>query len=285
MKKLISIIFTSTALLLIGFYALNSYIYNEKQGNSVTQPENVLENTEWEWDYTQILPGKKVVTPERGKFILFLKDGKVTSTTDCNSMSGQYVKDGEVLSFTPFTSTKMYCAGSLESEYSRQIGLTNSYTIAGNELRLILNRDAGIMVFKKRSSSETQSVKLYFYNPSLDQGVGGVQCTRKGLVEVTRTIPKTQTPLQDSIKLLLRGELTTEEKTQGIATEFPLAGVSLVGANIKDGVATLEFLDPQNRTGGGSCRIAILWAQIEATAKQFSTIKEVRFIPEELFQP
>lgn len=134
-------------------------------------------------------------------------------------------------------------------------------------------------------TNETQTIKLYFYNPALDQGVGGVQCTSKGLVEVQRTIPKTETPLQDSIRLLLEGRITDEEKALGVTTEFPLLGVSLKGANIKDGVATLEFVDPQNRTGGGSCRVAILWAQISATAKQFSTVTDVRFIPEELFQP
>lgn len=129
------------------------------------------------------------------------------------------------------------------------------------------------------------TIKLYFYNPQLDQGSGGVQCSKNGLVAVERVIPKTNTPLQDSIKLLLRGELTDEEKSQGITTEFPLTGVSLLGATIQNEIATLQFSDPQNKTGGGSCRVTILWAQIEATAKQFSTVKSVRFMPEELFQP
>ncbi len=134
-------------------------------------------------------------------------------------------------------------------------------------------------------TTENQTIKLYFYNPNLDQGVGGVQCTSKGLVEVLREIPKTETPLQDSIRLLLEGRILDIEKSQGVTTEFPLSGVSLKNANIKDGVATLEFIDPQNRTVGGSCRVAILWAQISATAKQFASVKEVRFLPEELFQP
>lgn len=135
------------------------------------------------------------------------------------------------------------------------------------------------------TDQNTNSVKLFFYNPKIDQGVGGVQCTSKGLVGVSRTMPKTDTPLKDSIRLLLRGDLTDEEKSYGLTTEFPLPGVSLVSANIRDGVATLEFLDPQYKTGGGSCRVAILWAQIKATAQQFPSVKEVRFVPEELFQP
>lgn len=94
-----------------------------------------------------------------------------------------------------------------------------------------------------------------------------------------------KTPIQDAIKLLLKGELTEEEKAQGIETEYPLAGFSLEGAALKDGVLTLEFFDLQNKTSGGSCRAGILWFQIEEIAKQFPEVKKVRFLPENLFQP
>lgn len=133
--------------------------------------------------------------------------------------------------------------------------------------------------------SDSTSVKLYYYNPSLDQGPGGAQCSRAGLVAVDRAIPKTSTPLKDSIQLLLQGKLTTDEKARGITTEFPLSGVTLTNATIQNGVATLTFADPQNKTSGGSCRVSVLWAQIEATARQFPTVQSVRFMPEELFQP
>ena len=60
---------------------------------------------------------------------------------------------------------------------------------------------------------------------------------------------------------------------------------AIKGASLKDEVLTLEFNDPNGKTVGGSCRVGILWFQIEATAKQFPEVKEVRFLPEELFQP
>lgn len=131
----------------------------------------------------------------------------------------------------------------------------------------------------------TQSIKLYYYNPENDGGPGGVMCSDKGLVEVFRKVPITQTPLRDSVELLLRGELTEEEKKSGVTTEFPLGGLTLKSANIKDGIAILEFSDPNNKTVGGSCRVSILWAQIRNTAMQFEGVKEVRFLPEDLFQP
>jgi len=132
----------------------------------------------------------------------------------------------------------------------------------------------------------SKTVKLYYYNPEQDKDESGnIQCSRDGLVAVEREIPVTKTPIQDTIKLLIAGQLTDTEKSQGITTEYPLEGFSLKGASLKDGVLTLEFEDPNYKTGGGSCRVGILWFQIEATAKQFSEVQKVRFLPEELFQP
>jgi len=132
----------------------------------------------------------------------------------------------------------------------------------------------------------SKTVKLYYYNPEQDKDESGnIQCSRDGLVAVEREIHVTKTPIQETIKLLIAGQLTDTEKSQGITTEYPLEGFSLKGTSLKDGVLTLEFEDPNYKTGGGSCRVGILWFQIEATAKQFSEVQKVRFLPEELFQP
>lgn len=132
----------------------------------------------------------------------------------------------------------------------------------------------------------TRTVQLFYYDPVRDTDAGIIRCSAQGLVAVTREILRTQTPIQDTVRLLLKGELTDAERAQGITTEFPLAGLSLTGASQDTaGVLTLTFRDDQYKTGGGSCRIAVLWAQIEATAGQFDGITAVRFLPEELFQP
>jgi len=133
---------------------------------------------------------------------------------------------------------------------------------------------------------EARTVELYYYNYELDKDESGnTLCSRNGLVSVEREIPITDTPIQDTIKLLLLGQLTEEERARGIDTEYPLEGFFLKGASLNNGILTLEFEDPNNKSGGGSCRVGILWFQIEATAKQFPEVKQVRFLPEELFQP
>jgi spore germination protein GerM len=129
-------------------------------------------------------------------------------------------------------------------------------------------------------------VKLFYYSPEKDKDKSGnILCSKQGLVAVERKIPVSKTPIQDTLQLLLKGGLSAKEKTSGITTEFPLPGLELKGASLKNGVLTLEFSDPQNKTSGGSCRVAVLWAQISETARQYDEISDVRFIPEYLFQP
>lgn len=129
-------------------------------------------------------------------------------------------------------------------------------------------------------------VQLYYYNPQKDlDEEGSMMCSREGLESVERTIAVSESYVEDTLQLLLQGDLTEEERSRGINTEYPLEGLELVGTDLTDGLLTLTFEDPQNKTGGGSCRVGVLWFQIEATALQFSEVQEVRFEPEWLFQP
>lgn len=132
-----------------------------------------------------------------------------------------------------------------------------------------------------------RTVRLYYYNPTLDKDVqGNTLCSSKGLVFVVRSIPVTMTPLQDTLHLFLKGELTSNEKNQNITSEFPLASVALTKANIDaNGRLTVYLADPLRKTSGGSCRTSVLKAQIEATARQFPEVKTVVFSPVNLFQP
>lgn len=138
-----------------------------------------------------------------------------------------------------------------------------------------------------RFSTTERTVKLFYYDGRLDTDVNGnILCSSKGLVAVNRTIPVTQTPLQDTLRLLLRGELTSEERARGVTTEFPLPQVSLTSASLaSSGALRIAIADPLNRTSGGACRAQVLRAQVEATARQFENVTSVSFTPETLFQP
>lgn len=143
-----------------------------------------------------------------------------------------------------------------------------------------------LMGCNQQSEPAKMTVKLYYYNPTIDQDAeGNLLCSRAGLEAVEREIPVTDNYREDTILLLLKGELTAEETAQGLGTEYPLEGLTLENSTFEKGLFTLEFSDPNNKTVGGSCRVGILWSQIEETAKQFSEVENVKFKPEELFQP
>jgi hypothetical protein len=129
------------------------------------------------------------------------------------------------------------------------------------------------------------TIKIYYYNSSLDQGPGGAQCSKNGLVAVERVLPKSDKQLEDGINLLINGQISDEEKNKGLSSEFPLSGFVLKSAATRSGTTTLTFDDPENNSSGGACRAGILWHQIEATAKQFPGITSVEFMPKDLFQP
>jgi hypothetical protein len=132
-----------------------------------------------------------------------------------------------------------------------------------------------------------KTIKLYYYNQIQDIGMGGGSqtCSSDAVLPVNREVAVSQTPIQDAVNLLLQGQLTAQEKKDGFTTEFPNRDFKLLGANLKDGILTLEFTTVPGFTTGGACRVGILANQIIKTAKQFSGVAEVRFKPEELFQP
>lgn len=115
---------------------------------------------------------------------------------------------------------------------------------------------------------------------------GNIACSPNGLDRVERVIPASAEPVKETIRLLLSGFVTDEEKKRGISTEYPLSGFTLADATLDSGgTLTLAFVDKENKTTGGSCRVGILWFQIEETAKQFPGVVRVRFAPDTLFQP
>lgn len=134
-----------------------------------------------------------------------------------------------------------------------------------------------------------QKISLFYYDPDLDLDANGnIQCSADGLAPVPREVAGNlsgERLIEETIKLEMAGELSSDERSQGLTTEYPLEGVTLDKVALDNGVLTLTFSDPNQLTSGGACRASILWLQIEQTALQFDEVQEVHFQPEDLFQP
>lgn len=112
---------------------------------------NAALDTDWTWKETIRQDGSTVTANNADAFVLTLRsDRRYMSTTDCNSVSGNFVIDEEVISLSPGVSTLMFCEGSQEAEYVKDLQLVTSLAVEGDSLRLILNRDAGTMVFVRK---------------------------------------------------------------------------------------------------------------------------------------
>ena len=178
--------------------------------------------------------------------------------------------------FVPFEATLTFTApsttnGVLVFSKDNPSGLK----VNDNELRMPI-----------KFSHDLSMIKLYYYNQKRDEEISkNILCSTDAILPVERNIPISQTPIQDAINLLLKGNLTQAEKDAGFTPMFPLEGLTLVNANLQNGVLTLKFNDPLNKTGGGSCRVRLLWNQIVKTAKQFEGVQSIGFIPNDLFQP
>ncbi len=107
---------------------------------------------QWRWEYTINSSGQRTTPSHPEKFILSLTpEGRLTSTTDCNTVSGSYVQNKNNLNFGAFLITEKFCRGELfESVYITQLSLVSSYVMQ-NDRELILNlaHSVGSMKFTR----------------------------------------------------------------------------------------------------------------------------------------
>ncbi len=227
---------------------------------SITSPVIIEGRARGNWFFEASFPVR--IVDANGRTL-----GSGAAQAQGNWMTTEFVPFRVVLDYSVPTTTR----GTLILEKDNPSGLPQN----ARELRIPI-------VF----GAQQVSTVVYHYNPNNDKDANGqIRCSANGLVALKRFIPRTITPLRETINELLRGVLTAEDRQLGTTTEFPLAGVTLKSAEIQNGNAILTFNDPQNQTSGGACRVTILRAQIEATAKQFAGINRVTILPAELFQP
>ena len=80
-------------------------------------------------------------------------------------------------------------------------------------------------------------------------------------------------PLRPTLQMLFEGA-TGDEQAKGLTS--PTFGMKLEAVKIEHGAATIKFSQPPNQTNYGSEGPAIFAQAIERTARQFSTVKQVK---------
>lgn len=95
---------------------------------------------------------------------------------------------------------------------------------------------------------------------------------------VTRKLPKSDSPLTDTLNSLLAGP-SAEERARNTMTLIP-SGTRLLGASVKNGIATLNFNEAFSFNSVGVQGYLAQLMQIVYTATSFSTVNSVQFIIE-----
>jgi hypothetical protein len=119
------------------------------------------------------------------------------------------------------------------------------------------------------ATSPPDTVYLFLYDSAEDRKICDcVAC--QVVLPVPVTIGRTSTPIKETLNILARR----------MHPDFYVKSI-----NLKAGVLTVEFPVIAGFTEGGSCKQGINASQIVKTARQFSEVKSVRFLPEFMFQP
>ena len=95
------------------------------------------------------------------------------------------------------------------------------------------------------------------------------------LVPVSRSAEASDSPLEDTLKTLLRGT-TDDEDSQNYSTSIP-GGVILLRVVVKDGIATIDY-NRNIESGAGKALMESRIYQIIYTATEFETVKKVQIL-------
>ena len=118
---------------------------------------------------------------------------------------------------------------------------------------------------EKPKPTATTKAKLFFVQVDTDGNVN-----RKSVV---RQIPKSDSPLTDTIKALLAGPESSEK-----AMSLIPQGTRLLSATVRNGIAALNFSEEFefNSIGADGYRAQLM--QIVFTATEFATVESVQFL-------
>jgi heat shock protein HslJ len=115
-------------------------------------PERMnLQMKDWVWVRAEYNDERVIKPKKEGDFVLSLKEGgKFSVDTDCNNMSGEYKTDSDKkITFSKMISTKMYCEGSVESDFAKLLENSASYYFTSRgEMVLDLKYDSGVVIFR-----------------------------------------------------------------------------------------------------------------------------------------
>ncbi len=105
---------------------------------------------EWKWIQTSYGSSTSVTPKTQAFAITFKPDNTFSATTDCNSVGGQYIVKAGSISLGKMVSTKMFCEGSQETDFTTMLDGVRAYsfTTRGELVLDFASSSSGHMTFK-----------------------------------------------------------------------------------------------------------------------------------------
>lgn len=154
-NKYLVILFLSSIFLIGLFLAIKKYTSSKNENKIKIQEKKTeiisakLFEKDWVWVESHLNDSQKI-KPRLGLYtIKFNKDGKFTTTSDCNNISGKFEATEKSIIFKDVIVSTKFCPKSLESNFVSEITQIRSYYINENkELILNIADEKGYMIFK-----------------------------------------------------------------------------------------------------------------------------------------
>jgi heat shock protein HslJ len=104
----------------------------------------------WVWQRVQYGDGRLVEPKDPAAFTLtMMEDGSFSATTDCNQVGGRYAISDDAITFSDVFSTKMYCEGSQEADFTSVLTAATAYSFTSRgELVLELSSVDDVATFR-----------------------------------------------------------------------------------------------------------------------------------------
>ena len=104
----------------------------------------------WTWVKLTRADGSEEKPADAAAFTLeFQPGGRLTATTDCNALAGEYAVDGHRLGISELAATRVYCEGSQEARFSGLLRTAAAFGFTGKgELVINLGAGGGSMTFR-----------------------------------------------------------------------------------------------------------------------------------------
>jgi heat shock protein HslJ len=100
-------------------------------------PSNTYTKLQAKWILRKILKSTTLSKVVDGKAnIVFGADTQISGNNSCNSFFGTYKQMNNTLNFSQMGSTKMYCEGSIETDFMQNLQKVNTYKITKKYLYL-----------------------------------------------------------------------------------------------------------------------------------------------------